>query len=98
MFACPEKVGEKLVSVFIVNTEKTVNRNKIIAIYSDFAFACLINSRIIILIIYLQVYVKNYYSYTQTIYFQRVNNICYFNLIKCCKTSKEGTDLEEPII
>ena len=46
---CSGKVGEKLMHVFIINTEKTVNRNKIVAIYSDFVFACVINSRITIL-------------------------------------------------
>ena len=31
-------------------------------------------------------------------FFKRVNNISYFNLIVCCKTSEGGADLEGPII
>ena len=48
-----------------------------------------------IIIIYLYVYVKNHYSYTQTVFSQIVNKICYFNLTVCCKTSERGGDLEE---
>ena len=64
-------------NVFIINTGKTDHRGKIITIYSDFVFACLIDSRITILIIFLQANVKNHYSYTQTGFFQSVNSACF---------------------
>ena len=33
----------------------------------------------------------------QTVFSQIVNNIYYFNLIVCCKTSEGGGDLEGPL-
>ena len=45
----PEKVGEKLVHVFIINTETILSRHKIIGIYSDLVFAYIISSRILII-------------------------------------------------
>ena len=97
-FTCSEKVGEKLVHVFFINTEKTVTPNKIITIDSYFVFAWLVCSSMTMFIIYLCVYNKKHYSYTQTGFYQRVNHICYLNLIVCCKTSEGEADLDGPII
>ena len=73
-----QRLVKKLMHVFIVNTEKTVNRNKIITVYSDFAFACLINSRITIFIMYLQVYVENHYNCKQTGFFPKIQQYLLF--------------------
>ena len=91
MFICPEKFGEKLVHVFIVNTEKIVNRCKLVVIYSDFVSACLIKQNHYVLYLLVSLCLKNYYSYTQTV-FSNSQQYLIFDLLVCCKT-EGGADL-----
>ena len=82
-FACSEKVGEKLVHVFIINTEETVNRNKIITI--DYDFVCFSISSLwqyhYIHHFLVRIYLKTLQLHKDCIFpNQRVNHICYFDL------------------
>ena len=73
-----------------------------ITIYSDFVFACLINSRITtyMYLLFTCKYQLKIITFTHKLSFSKesANNICYFNLIICCKILEGGADLEGPLI